>query len=63
MKLAFKTYFKGGVTPATTLWTLIYNFRVIYFRNSWATKPLYINGLALFKASATVGCPALTLDF
>jgi hypothetical protein len=31
-------YFKGGVIPATTLWTLIYNFRVICFCNSWATK-------------------------
>jgi hypothetical protein len=58
-----KKYFKGGVTPATTFWTLIYNFKVIYFRNSWATKQIQINGLALFAASATVGRPALTLDF
>ena len=49
-----KIYFKGGVTPATTFWTLIYNFRVIYFRNSWATKHLQINGLTLVLASATV---------
>jgi hypothetical protein len=36
--VGLEKYFKSGVTPATTLWTLIYNFRVIYFCNSWATK-------------------------